>query len=587
MEANLPEHQPEQLLQRLQQALALSERRFEAVVGSLSDPVTIRDRTHTLVYANRAALDHLGFSSVEELRHSSPDEIMADYSVWDQSGAEISMSQIPSVQILSGKPAAPLLIRTLHRQTGVQRWDLLKAAPLLDEHGEVEATIMVIEDVTEQQRAARNAEFLSHTSKVLASSLDYEQTLRNVAELSVPGLADWCAVDLADEDGNRQPVAVAHVDPDRLLLAEQLRQYEPEQLQRDRGLGLVFHTGEPLLYPEITDEMLFGVALDDRHLELLRAVGFRSALLVPMRIGTRTLGAMTLVSAESGRVLDHHDLDLASQIAARAAVAIENSRLYSERSRIAYTLQQSLLPDQLPEIPGYELAGLYAPARDGTEVGGDFYDVWPIADGWMITMGDVTGKGAEAAAMTSLARHTMRAVSEFVSSPAELLSHVDRTLKLQRPRGICTAVCIRLHGDAATIAVGGHPLPLRVGSDRVVGAGTHGPLLGGFEGATWQDTTVELEPGATLLVYTDGVTDAVGADGARYGIQRLLEMLATRSASSAEELVEWLTNELARFQTGPHADDTAVLVLRRLPAPSRLSAPGTALPSKQAIGTGN
>jgi serine phosphatase RsbU (regulator of sigma subunit) len=331
-------------------------------------------------------------------------------------------------------------------------------------------------------------------------------------------------------------------------------------------MGLVVRTGEPLLYSEIPDEMLVEAAADDRHLELLREVGFRSALIVPMRIGTRTLGTLTLVSADSGRVLEKSDLELAEQVAARAAVAIENSRLYSQRSEIAHTLQQSLLPAQLPDIPGHELAAVYIPAYAGTEVGGDFYDAWDVPGGWMIIVGDVTGKGVEAAALTALVRNTVRATSEFVSSPAQLLAHVDRTLKRQPARSICTALCIRLEPERAILAVGGHPLPLVVTAESVHRAGEHGPLLGGFVGARWEDTDIDLQPGATIVTYTDGVTDALGTDGTRYGMQRLIDTLDRCRGRSASGLVELVADALGSFQIGPHADDTAVLALRRLPA---------------------
>jgi PAS domain S-box-containing protein len=557
----------ERLMEELRRALRGSHRRFDAIVGSLSDPVTIRDRQHRFAYANRAALSHLGFDSWEDLRRTAPAEIMGDYLVWGEDGREISMEDIPSVRILRGEPADPLLIRTVNRESGAQRWNLLKAAPLMDEAGEVEATITIIEDVTEQKRAERQASFLAQTSEVLASSLDYEQTLRNVAKLAVPDIVDWCAVDLVDEDGDRRPVAVAHVDPDRLRLAEQLREYQPAQLDPDQGLGLVFRTGEPLLYPEIPDELLERSAVDERHLALLRAVGLRSAAVVPMRLGRRILGAMTLVSAESGRVLDRSDLELAEQVAARAAVAIENSRLYSERSAIAHTLQQSLLPEQLPEIPGYELASVLIPALEGSEVGGDFYDVWEVGGGWMMLIGDVTGKGVEAAALTSLVRHTVRAASEFEASPAALLARVDTILKKQRDRSICTALCVRLEENRATLAVSGHPLPLYITPGEVKAVGEHGPLLGGFSDVRWNDVTLELAPGSTLVTYTDGVTDAVGGDGTRYGLQRLRETLAECCrGQSADDVIEGLTRALSEFQVGAHADDTAALVVRRLPS---------------------
>ncbi len=227
----------ERLVRELRNALHGSERRFDAIVGSLSDPVTIRDRDHRFVYANRAAVSVLGFDSWEQLRDTSPDAVMADYRVFGEDGRPISMDDIPSVRILRGERAEPLLIQTVHRHTGQRRWQLLKSAPLLDQGGEIEATIMIIEDVTERKRAELQAAFLAQASEVLASSLDYEQTLRNVAELAVPAIADWCAVDLADGQGGRHSVAVAHVDPARLEVAEQLRAYRETRLDPERGLG--------------------------------------------------------------------------------------------------------------------------------------------------------------------------------------------------------------------------------------------------------------------------------------------------------------------------------------------------------------
>lgn len=549
--------------EELRQALRGSERRFEAIVGALSDPVTIRDREHRFLYANQAAILHLGFESWEELRKTPPAAIMSDYLVQGEDGREIAMADIPSVRILRGEPAEPLLIRTVHRETGVQRWNLLKAAPLLDENGEIEATITIIEEVTDQKRAELRNAFLAQASALLASSLDYEQTLRNVAELAVPDIADWCAVDLLDEDQDTRTVAVAHVDRERIGLAEELRSYVPDRPDPNQGIGRVLRTGEALLYPEISEEMLVQAAIDERHLELLRAVGFRSALVVAMRLGEKILGAMTLVSAESGRVLDQFDLEFAEQIATRAAVAIENSRLYSERSSIARTLQQSLLPERLPEVPGYELASIYLPAVEASMVGGDFYDIWPVEDSWMMIIGDVTGKGIEAAALTALVRHTMRTASEFESSPAQLLAFVDSTLKKRPALSVCTAMCLRLEDDQLTLAVGGHPLPLYITADGVSELGAHGPLLGGFSDVRWQDFTVTLEAGSTLVAYTDGITDARGKDGGRFGLTRLCEALTGLGGRPAAEVIKGLTSKLDEFQTGMHADDTAAIALHR------------------------
>ena len=526
--------------------------------------MTIRDREHRFLYANRAAISVLGFDSWEQLRDTSPDAVMADYRVYAEDGRPVSMRDIPSVKILRGEPAEPLLIHTVHRRTGEHRWQLLKSAPLLDQSRDVEATIMIIEDVTERKRAELQATFLASASEVLASSLDYEQTLRNVAELAVPDIVDWCAVDLVDERGERRSVAVAHSDPARLRFAEQLRASRPDRLDPERGLGLVLGTGEPLLYREVTDAMLRAAATDERELAALQELGFRSGMVVPVRLGDRILGAMTLVSAESGRVLDEFDLRLAEQVAARAAVAIENARLYSERSAVAHTLQQSLLPRELPHIPGYELATIYAPAVQSTEVGGDFYDAWAIDGGWMIVIGDVTGKGVQAAALTSLVRHSLRAASEFESRPARLLAHVDRALKQQHTLSICTALCLRLQADRVTMAVGGHPLPLALTAGGVHQIGASGPLLGGFPEVEWDDLAFQIEPDTTLVTYTDGITDAVGEDGSRYGLARLRRTLEQCTERGAQPVIQRLGHAVDQFQAGDgHEDDIAVLALHR------------------------
>ncbi|HEX4109272.1 MAG TPA: SpoIIE family protein phosphatase [Solirubrobacteraceae bacterium] len=552
------EPQAAPLVEELRRAL----RGFEAIVGSLSDAVTIRDRSDRLLYANEAALAYMGFSSLEELQRTPPEEIMADYVVSGATGQPIAMHDIPSVRILRGEGAGPLLIRTVQRRTGEQRWALLKAAPLRDEERRLEATIMVIQDVTQVKRAELGASFLARAGFVLASSVDYEQTLRQVAELAVQVLADWCVIDVLDDAGRPVRLAVAHADPAGAPVAGQLRALEPERANPARGSGWVLHTGEPLLVPDVREPALAGVAQGDPHLALLRSVGLRSVLGAPLRGGERVLGTIMLASAESERVLDQVDLELAEQIASRAAVAIEHGRLYRERSLIAQTLQQSLLPETLPQIPGYELASLYLPVAPSSLVGGDFYDAWKVGGAWMLAIGDVAGKGIAAATLTARVRHTLRAASEFQRSPAALLELVDRTLRRRSTMSLCTALCMRLDGDRVTLAVGGHPLPLHLsGGGAVEEVGRPGPLLGAFANAAWHDVSVRLEQGGTLLAYTDGVTDARGGGG-RLGLAGLRSALSP-PAASAGELIDHLHRRLIEFQVGRAADDVAALALRR------------------------
>jgi serine phosphatase RsbU (regulator of sigma subunit) len=288
----------------------------------------------------------------------------------------------------------------------------------------------------------------------------------------------------------------------------------------------------------------------------------RSVLIVPMVGRARTVGALTLVSAESGRTFDQGDVEFAGQIAERAALAVENARLYTERSEIARTLQSSLLPEALPALPGWEIAALYRPVGSQSEVGGDFYDFWEVDGDWLMMVGDVTGKGVGAATVTSLVRHTAWAASDFDHHPAAILERVDAALKRRPSLSVCTALCLRLAGDRGTLASGGHPLPLLIGEQGVREVGHHGTLLGAFSSVEWPEATFQMQPGETLVAFTDGVTDTVGLDDERFGLGRLKEILAQVQNESPMAIRERLVAALEDFQVGAQADDTAIVIMR-------------------------
>jgi serine phosphatase RsbU (regulator of sigma subunit) len=536
--------------------------RLAVILDALAEAVTIRARDNHLVYANQAALDRLGFSSAQELRAADPQALMGPYETFDEQGRPIGMDDLPSVQLLRGERPEPLLMRSVNRDSGEESWVLLKATAVLDARGEIEAAVTIIEDVTASRRATMRVEFLARIGQLLASPLDYQQTLRNVAGLAVPQIADWCAVDLFDADGGREPVAIAHTRPEKLQTAERLRAYEPEQLDPEHGLGRVLATGESLLYTNIADELLVAAAADEEHLRLLREVGMRAVLIVPLSIGARTIGALTMVNSESGRSFDASDVEFAEQIAARAAMAVEGARVYSERSRIARTLQSSLLPEAIPDIPGWDVAALYRPAGRESDVGGDFYDFWEVDGDWLMMIGDVTGKGVAAAAVTSLVRHTAQAASEFDARPAQILARIDAALRRRRTVSLCTALCLSVSPERATLAVAGHPLPLRVRDGAVAEVGRHGPLLGAPRRSSWSEVEVEIDPGETLVAYTDGITDAVGPDGERWGAERLGQALASATDTSPPALRSRLVQALDEFQVGAQADDTALVIMR-------------------------
>ena len=214
-------------------------------------------------------------------------------------------------------------------------------------------------------------------------------------------------------------------------------------LDEPAGVPEVIRTGEARIFTDIQPEALAAYAHDDEHLELLRAIGATAVIIVPMIGATRTIGAITLVSSESMRRLTAADSALAERLGRRAGTAVENARLYTERTRIAHTLQQALLPESLPEIPGAEIEALYCAAGELNEVGGDFYDVFEYgADSWMLVIGDVCGKGPRAAGVTALARHTLRAAAMSGQSPPEMLETLHQALRRQPPGADLCTVCL-------------------------------------------------------------------------------------------------------------------------------------------------
>ncbi|MBV9684586.1 MAG: SpoIIE family protein phosphatase [Solirubrobacterales bacterium] len=552
-----------QLLRRVEAQLRGRDPGFGEILDSLAEAVTIRDAHHHIVYANRAAIRQMGFDSLEEMQRTPPQNIFSEYLVHDEHGRELAMDAIPSVRLLDGKPAEPLVIRTIHRTTGQLRWELLKAAPIQGEDGRPIATVMIIEDITRGRLAELRDRFMARATQTLMTSLDYEETLRNVAWLAVPEVADWCVVELVDGRGARQQLVVAHRDPAKLDLAQRLRRYEPEQLDPERGVGRVLHTGASELYHDISDEVLVRAAVDDEHLALLRAVGFRSAILVPLKARGRAFGVMTLVNAESMRRFDDDDREFAEQVAAGAAIAVENARLATARRETAQTLQKSLLPDVVPHIDGWSIATLYRAARaaEEVEVGGDFYDFYE-SNGWVVLLGDVTGKGIEAAAVTSLVRHGARVLSRYERSPSRILAGLNAALREQAGLLLCTALCVRLHRDRAIVAAAGHPPALVVRDDgRLREIGAAGPILGAWSGGGWSDQAVPITRDETLFLYTDGVIDTHGEQG-RFGLGGLKRLLSEHAGNPSQRLLSELEAALDRFQVGPQADDTAAVALR-------------------------
>lgn len=456
--------------------------------------------------------------------------------------------------------------------TGEQRHWLISCTPVRARDGTVLGVSSVVIDVTERrallerERAARRrASFLSRASELLESSLDYETTLRNVAQIVVPGIVDWCAIHVLDEAREIKLVAVAHADPERGRLAWDLDSRYPTRPDAPTGVPAVIRTGATEVVTDVTDEMLEAGAVDEEHLEIIRGLGLRGAIVAPLRARGRTLGAVTFVVAESGRRLTQDDVDLVEELARRAGLSVDNARLYTERSAIAHTLQAELLPSRLPDIPGVSLAVRYRAAGELNEVGGDFYDVFERRDGgWAFEIGDVSGKGAEAAAVTALARHTVRTAALQPASPKQLLETLNDAMLVQRAGSeFCTVCLARLSLEDGwarlTVALGGHPPALVLRADGTVDPlGEAGTLLGVFADPDLSEVEAELRPGDTVLLYTDGVTEA-GPTGHEIGDEGLARLLAGLRGLPPDAIVDAVEQAAVDAQDGRPRDDIALV----------------------------
>jgi serine phosphatase RsbU (regulator of sigma subunit)/PAS domain-containing protein len=457
---------------------------------------------------------------------------------------------------------------------GTRGWINISARPVLDAAGHVLGAVTTLVDVTEPRRRETEARFIADATDLLAESLDPDESLRRLAGLVVPRLADWCVVYML-EGARLRTVSIEHTDPERVVLAEELDRRYPTDL--DGGVGRVISTGESQLTPRITREMIEAAAPDGDFTRIIYdELGLRSALTVPLRARGRLLGALTLVAAESERVFDERDVSFAEDIATHAALAVANARLYTEQQDIALTLQRSLLPRRMPRPPGVQVAAVYRAAGARNMVGGDFYDLWEITGGsegeFGFAIGDVCGKGAAAAALTALARHTVRTASIWLPGhrPEGVLRALnDAVIKRAGSGQFCTVTYAYAKpfedGFELVVASGGHPLPFVLRADgSVEQPGSPGTLLGILPDIRVHEAGIVLRPGDGIVLWTDGVSDRRG-DGELFGEERLRALLEAAGDATPREIADAIEREVVAFSPTDPQDDIALLVVRIVP----------------------
>ncbi|MEO5929184.1 MAG: PAS domain S-box protein [Candidatus Kapaibacterium sp.] len=315
---------------RFEAELRHSRNELGVILQGIADGVTAQDRNGRLIYANDAAAHLTGYSSAEAFMDAPIAEVMGRFILMDESGSPISPAELPGRTALLEARSVERIFRFRIVATGEERWSVVSASPVFADDGTVLLIINIFRDITERQRASERMRFLAEASELLASSLDYETTLQSVSRLAVPTIAEWSAVDMLDPDGSVKRLAVSHVDPERIELAKELMRRFPADPDGRTGVANVIRTGKAEFYPLITDEMLAFGARSPEELELLRHIGFSSVIIVPLQVRGERIGAITLVQSAAGKYFDAGDLELATDLARRASVAVENARLHRQ-----------------------------------------------------------------------------------------------------------------------------------------------------------------------------------------------------------------------------------------------------------------
>ena len=418
----------------------------------------------------------------------------------------------------------------------------------------------------DERRTGEQLSFLAAASELLSGSLDPDTTMQNLADLAISALGDWCAIDLADEELGLRNVATAHADPELVKLASEFRERYPVDPNAPTGAPNVIRTGRSEHYPEIPDEMLVEAAEDEEHLEMMREIGLISGMVVPLPARGRMLGAITFVSSTPGRHFDEDDLRLAEDLARRAGLAIDNAMLYRHEHDAAVTLQRSLLPESLPQFSGVDLAARYDPAAPGLEVGGDWYDVVKLAeDRVAITIGDIAGRGIQAAAVMGHVSAVLRGFALDGKAPDEALHAANRVMRETAHPQMATVLHLHLDlssGRAEYVRAGHPPGLLRLpdGSvERMAGAGTQ--PLGVFDELDCRVHGVDVPLGSLVLLYTDGLIERSDRD-----FEVELQRLCKAFADAPTDANECLDSLAQRFGAGTTLDDVAMLALSRFAA---------------------
>jgi serine phosphatase RsbU (regulator of sigma subunit)/anti-sigma regulatory factor (Ser/Thr protein kinase) len=517
-----------------------------------------------------------------EVRVVCRDVIMRRESVFLESPQQIA-AQYPELSALVGRPDGPAwIVLPLVAAGGALAAFFLafdESRPVAEDDRRFLGTLAEQSGVAlgrallheETEAAERGARLLSETAAAMEQEQTFDARAARLIDALVPDFADYASLEIPGEDGGYRPVVLATADRTLEPALRELRERHALDVGHPRSLAATAEANTPYVVEDVP-AAIGDFELDERTLELVHRLDPRSYACLSLRGRNRPLGGLLVgMSTASGRRLTRRDLPLLRTLSERAGLILENAVLHERERAIAGVLQESLLPPELPEIPSVRLASAFVAGGEGVEVGGDFYDAFEADDSHYLVVGDVCGRGVEAATMTALCRYTLRAAAlqQPSSGPARLLEILNRSILAQIPDNsqFCTVALVRLRARddgtlAVTVASAAHPPLLVLREDgSVEQVQPLGGLLGVFPGVHFPELELVLEPGDGILLYTDGVVESRrGVE--LFGEERLLALVRSMPGATPNVLVDRIVSSIHHYAGGHLTDDVALLGAR-------------------------
>lgn len=530
--------------------------RLAQVVRSTRDAVLSKDLEGVITSWNPAAIRLYGYSESEAIGSHISMLVPADHENEEQ---EI-LARIGRGEAVESYETERI------RKDGVRLNVSLTVSPIEHPERGIVGASVIARDITAESRRRQAQDFLVAATRGLDASLDFGRTARTIVQTAVPELAEVCVLDFIRRDGWIGDSIVGAADPGVATALEEIRTRTPLDPRCDHPVAQVLRANRPMVWRDLTaPSVLEDVVQSEEHRRLIKETHYQSAAVAPLVARGTTLGAISFLHASTDLRYEAEDLSLLADLADRAAMALDNARLYEERDRIAQNLQRGLRPPEPPYVAGLDIAVVFDAFGEGMEIGGDVYDVLPTEDGCWILIGDVTGKGSVAAGVSVALRHSMRGLARQIDEPHELLAQLNQMLLEGRSlNDFATALLLRLRRDGerwtVTLAAAGHPPAIHVTSEGPVQLGG-GAVLGAWADAPIPRHEVELLAGETLVLATDGWFEA-GPPETHVAPSALGELAHSFADLELAAMTACLRQDAIARSGGRLRDDLVLLALR-------------------------